>query len=256
MTHAGFPRRAGLEALGLELGGRISRGEEVVDEAFDALISEGPRKRSGRYWSCVRAAQVASRLLTRAQASDVLDVGAGVGKFCAIASLTSGKRVWGLERRGALVYEARQLVQRVGAEVVMIEGELTNVDPHRFNGFYFYNPFGEYLADDASRFDADCPRSLEAYLRDARKVEAWLLEARLGTAMVTYNGLGARIPVGFEVLHTTLVRDDVMRLWVKTKPSTTGDAFLELEGELLSPEQLASAENDSNPIISALSRRR
>ncbi len=258
MTHAGLPLQVRLDAMGQEIGRKLIAGDEVTDEEFDALLDEKPRARSGRYWSCVRAARVASKLLTQAGAQNVLDVGAGVGKFCTIASLTSSRRVWGLERRGALVYDARRLAQRLGAEVVMHEGTLADIDPSRFDGFYFFNPFGEYVADDAGRYDSEFPRSFDAYIRDARTVERWLLDAPVGTAMVTYNGLGGRIPACFKVQHTTLVRDDVMRLWVKTGPSINTEAYVEVEDELITASALAELAKqgekafEDSPLVAAL----
>ncbi len=258
MTHPSLPLRARLDDLGRVIGQRLRAGEEVFDEEFDLLLSEQPRARSGAYWSCVEASQTASRLLTRAGATRVLDVGAGVGKFCTIASLTSSHRVWGLERRGGLVFEARQLSQRLGAEVVIQEGTLEDVKPRRFDGFYFFNPFGEYVADDKGRYDAEFPRSFDAYIKDARTVERWLLDAPVGTAMVTYNGLGGRIPACFAVQHTTRVRDDVMRLWVKTTAVNTTEAFVEVEDELITASALVAIAKEGgkgfedSPLVAAL----
>lgn len=247
-----------LDELGRMIGQRLSAGDEVSDAEFDELLGEQPRARSGKFWSSVETAQTASRLLTKAGAQRVLDVGAGVGKFCCIASLTSSRPVWGLERRGALVLEARQLTQRLGAEVLMTEGSLEAVDPKQFDGFYFFNPFGEYVADAVSRYDSDFPNSFDAYIRDARRVERWLREAPVGTAMVTYNGLGGRIPTCFAVRHTTRVRDDVMRLWVKTTPATGTEAYVEVEDELVTASALVAIARDhgkmfeDSPLVVAL----
>ena len=221
------------------IAARLRRREEVSDEAFDSLLTELPRKKSRTYWSSVEAAQTASRLLREAGATQVLDAGSGVGKFCAIASLDSNHRVWGVERRGELVFESRRLAQTLGAEVVITEGTLDVIDPSAFDGFYFFNPFGEYVAADEDRYDMGSPRSFDAYIRDARLVERWLRAAPVGTAMVTYNGLGGRIPVSFRVKRTTHVRDDTMRLWVKEKADVSHEAYIEIEEELITASELA-----------------
>jgi len=217
----------------------LRRREAVSDDAFDALLSELPRRKSRKYWSSVRAAQTASQLLREAGATRVLDGGSGVGKFCTIASLDSSHRVWGVERRGDLVFESRRLAQALGAEVVVIEGTLDTVDASQFDGFYFFNPFGEYVAAEEDRYDSIAPRSFDAYIKDARLVERWLRAAPVGTAMVTYNGLGGRIPVSYRVRHTTHIRDDVMRLWVKTRVDDSTEAFIEIEEELITASELA-----------------
>lgn len=237
----------------------LRRREEVSDEAFDSLLTELPRKKSRTYWSSVAAAQTAARLLREAGATQVLDAGSGVGKFCTIASLDSSHRVWGVERRGELVFESRRLAQVLGAEVVITEGTLDKVDASEFDGFYFFNPFGEYVAADEDRYDLSSPRSFDAYVKDARLVERWLRAAPVGTAMVTYNGLGGRIPVSYRVRHTTHVRDDTMRLWVKEKNDDSREAFIEIEEELITASELArlAAENGAgfadSPLVRELS---
>jgi SAM-dependent methyltransferase len=217
----------------------LRKREPVSDEAFDSLLSELPRKKSRTYWSNVEAAQTAARLLREAGATKVLDAGSGVGKFCVIASLDFGRRVWGVERRDELVTESRRLARALGADVVITEGTLEKVDASPFDGFYFFNPFGEYVADDEDRYDLAAPRSFDAYIKDARLVERWLRAAPVGTAMVTYNGLGGRIPVSFRVRRTTHVRDDTMRLWVKEKADESREAYIEIEEELITASELA-----------------
>ena len=136
--------------------------------------------------------------------------------------------------------ESRRLAQTLGAEVVITEGTLDKVDPGEFDGFYFFNPFGEYVAADEDRYDMGSPRSFDAYIKDARLVERWLRAAPVGTAMVTYNGLGGRIPVSYRVRHTTHVRDDTMRLWIKEKPDDSREAYIEIEEELMTASHLAT----------------
>ncbi len=250
------------ESLNLDVAADVARrltlGEDVADETFDALLSDVPRSRSSHYWSCVAAAQEASRLFKHAGVERVLDVGSGVGKLCCVLSLSLGRRVWGLERRGELVFESRRLAQRLGAEVVVTEGELASVDASRFDGFYFFNPFGEYLADDEDRYDGAAPRSFEPYLRDARRVEAWLQAAPVGTALVTYNGLGGRIPASFSVQRTTQVRHDIMRLWVKERADDGGEALVEIEDQLVAASHLLALARSSgagfsdSPLVAAL----
>jgi SAM-dependent methyltransferase len=248
-----------LDELGRVLGQRLVAREEVPDEDFDVLLSERPKAKSGQYWSCVEAGQTAAKLFEKAGAKQVLDVGAGVGKFCSIASLTTSRRVFGLERRGALVQDARQLARRLSADVMITEGVLSDVVASQFDGFYFFNPFAEYVSNDAGRYDAEFPRSFDQYIADARVVEKWLLDSPLGTAMVTYNGLGGRIPVCFVVQHTTRVRDDVMRLWVKTGPVVSTEAWVEVEDELVKASRLAMIARDGgqafadSPLVRMLS---
>lgn len=238
-----MPARAANDNLPVDPARVISamlRGREPVsDEAFDSLLSELPRKKSRTYWSCVEASQAAARLLREAGATRVLDGGSGAGKFTTIAALDHDRRVWGVERRPELVEESRRLARTLGADVEIFEGTLDRVQAALFDGFYFFNPFGEYVADDEDRYDQAAPRSFDAYIRDARLVERWLRAAPQGTAMVTYNGLGGRIPVSYRVKCTLHVRDDTMRLWVKERPEVSREAYIEIEEELITASELA-----------------
>ena len=236
------------------ISARLRRREPVSDEVFDSLLGERPRKKSRHCWSNVEAAQTAARLLREAGATRVLDVGSGAGKFTAIAALDLDRRVWGVERRAELVLEARRLAATLGADVEITQSTLDAFDVTRFDGFYFFNPFGEYVADEEDRYDDGAPRSFEPYLRDARLVERWLRAAPQGTAMVTYNGLGGRIPVSFRVKTTLHVRDDTMRLWVKERPQVSREAYIEIEEQLITATELAELAGSDNQLLRELSR--
>jgi SAM-dependent methyltransferase len=218
----------------------LRRGGWVEDRYFDRLLPEALREKSESFWSSVHVAQTAARWLDAAGCTRVLDVGAGVGKFCAVASLTTGRCTWGLERRGALVLEARKLAQALGAEVVMQEGGLDSIDPRPFDAFYFYNPFAEHIADKYERIDDTLVCSADEYVRDARTVERWLRAAKVGTVMVTYNGLGGRIPYSWRCDREQRVSGNVMRLWVKHNDDPSPDAFIEVEDRLVPASLLAT----------------
>jgi len=217
----------------------LRRGGWVEDRYFDRLLSDAMQAKSGSFWSSVHVAQKAAKWLLAAGATKVLDVGAGVGKFCAVASLTTGQRYWGVEQRGALVVEARKLAQALKAEVVMLEGGLSVVEPQHFDGFYVYNPFAEHICDKYERIDDSLLCSADDYLRDARTVERWLNAAKVGTAMVTYNGLGGRIPSSWRCEREERLGGNMMRLWVKRSEDPGTDAFIEVEDRLVPASVLA-----------------
>lgn len=213
--------------------------ELIDDDAFDALLSVEVRRRATSYWSRVDVAQRAARWFSEVGARRVLDVGAGVGKFCIIASLATRQRVWGLERRGRLVEEGRQLSAKLGADVVLHHGTLKDVDPAGFDGLYFFNPFGEYVAEQHERFDEDAPSSVHEYVHDARTVELWLRKLPVGTTMITYNGLGGRIPLSWELQRKEELHGDPLRLWMKVKLDESDDAQLEVGDQVVTASALA-----------------
>lgn len=227
------------DRLAESVAGALRGGEPITDAEFDRLLPPGPRDKSARFWSSVAVARTAAEWLFECGAQRVLDVGCGVGKFCAIASLSSGHRIWGLEKRGTLVFEARKLAQRLGAEVVVIEGLMASLRPTEFDGFYVFNPFAEHLGGLNERFDDQIVPSRERYLRHARTLERWLDEVRPGTTLVTYNGLGGRIPSSWECVRRQMVRGNLLRLWRKgTERAEPRNAWVEVNDVLLRAEAL------------------
>lgn len=217
----------------------LREGRPVLDADFDLLLSQGPREKSPRFWSAVEVAQTAARWFSEAEATRVLDVGAGAGKFCTIASLTTGHRVWGLEQRGHLVFEARKLAQRLQAEVVMIEGSLAEIEPERFDGLYFYNPFAEHILEPADRYDEALAASPDAYVQSARTVEGWLKTLPVGTVMVTFNGLGGRIPSSWRCDRRQRLAGNMLRRWVKGPEAPVSDlAWIEVQDVTVTAEAL------------------
>lgn len=231
------------------VGDQLREGEAVADEAFDALLSMRPNVFSRSFWTPAHVARAAARLFRHARSARVLDVGSGVGKFCSIASLVLGQRVWGVEHRPSLAHEARSLARRLGADVEILDGRLDELEVRSFDAFYFFNPFAEHLVPETHRYDGTVDCSLDGYLRDARCVEAWLEAAPLGTTVVTYNGLGGRIPTSYVVERQAQIHGNPMRLWVKRAAAAT-DAFLEVEDLLVRAtylHQLAAEMGDAFP---------
>jgi SAM-dependent methyltransferase len=227
------------DPLAEEIKAKLASQLPVTDARFDELLPARPRLRSAHYWSSVEVAQTASRWLTAAGAMRVLDVGSGVGKFCAIASLSSGRRVWGVELRPDLILASRQLAQRLSAEVVILEDPLEALDAARFDGFYFFNPFAEHLAEPHERYDERFPGSVDAFLRDVRTVERWLRAAPVGSAMVSYNGLGGRIPLSWMVEKSMVLGGDHLRLWIKRGSDDSKDALIEVNEHIVPASKLA-----------------
>ena len=232
-----------------ELREHLCAHRPVADAHFDSLLPTRPRIRSASFWSSVEVAQTASRWLTEAGALRVLDVGSGAGKFCTIAALSSAHRVWGLELRQDLALASRQLAQKLRAEVVILDEPMDTVDVRRFDGFYFFNPFAEHLMEPWERYDEHFPGSPDGFLRDVSTVERWLRAAPQGTAMVTYNGLGGRIPLSWMVQKSAVVCGDHLRLWIKRGTDDGSDAIIEINEHLVSASKLAALIREKDPRV-------
>ncbi|MBX3155692.1 MAG: methyltransferase domain-containing protein [Deltaproteobacteria bacterium] len=164
-------------------------------------------------------ARHAARLLAPAPGARVLDVGSGVGKFClAAAAEVPGSRFIGVECRGHLVRVANHLAGDLAlANVEFIHADALDLDWSGYDAFYFFNPFGEQLFDEVFVLDRTIalhPRNFVAYIT---RVRSRLAGARIGTRVVTYHGLGAPPPFGFELARSDRIGTDVVELWVKTR---------------------------------------
>ncbi len=223
-----------------ELSAALGARRPVDDEAFDALLSARARFKSSAHWSKVAVAQQAAAWFDEVGAQRLLDVGAGLGKFCIVAALWLDRPVCGVEQRAHLVEEGRALAKALQADVQLVEGDLRAVEPSGFDGLYFYNPFAEHVANEHERYDDTVPLSTERYLRHARVVERWLRELRVGSHFISYNGIGSRIPTSWEVTAETKLGGSLLRRWRKVRREVGDDALLEVGEQLVSCRALQS----------------
>jgi len=182
-----------------------------------------PREWSSKsevHFTPVDVARRATELLVDHPGARVLDVGAGVGKFCIVGACTAPQALFvGIERRRHLVLVANQLARELEvANVLFAYGDMVEVNWSTFDAFYLYNPFAEqlrrgrtgpYILDETLELD---PANFLFYLQFVRDR---LAEARAGTRVVTYHGFGAPPPPGYVLEANEKVGSDCLELWVK-----------------------------------------
>jgi SAM-dependent methyltransferase len=194
------------------------------DCAFDAIYPAPIRALSRAFWTPVAVARCAARLLQQTGANRVLDVGSGVGKFVLVAATAAPEMTFvGVEHRRHLVRIARRAKSRLqvpNARFKSADAVRTPWETH--DAFYFFNPFAENLFTADSRIDRRVELSEARFVRDVLRVERTLRAAALGTAVVTYHGMGGRMPASFELSHSERAGSDWLRLWVKTRQSDGG----------------------------------
>lgn len=205
-------------AAAAELAHALRRGFPIRDDEFDRLLPPWARQLSRQFWTPVRVAQRAARLLAAGGRQGlVLDVGAGVGKFCVVGALTTTLTFIGIEHRPALVDAAEMLVQKLGVERVhILHGTLEDVVWEQFEGFYLFNPFEESSHPEAAIDDA-VVLSEERRARDVALVEQALARAKSGTRVVTYHGFGGRFPPDFHLIRRMPAGSDLLRCWMCTR---------------------------------------
>jgi predicted RNA methylase len=217
-----------------ELQSALQRGDAVMDRDFDRLYPHQARALSRAFWTPVRVAQRAVQLLFASETASegasrnesrsprVLDVGAGVGKFCIVAAAMTGVEVTGIEHRENLVAIARATALRLGVRARFLHGDLAAADWGAFDAFYFYNPFFENVHVD-NHIDERVELSARRFAADRGAAIGLLGRARPGTRVVTYHGLGAELPSTYRLLANESAGSDMLKLWVKqTEAECTG----------------------------------
>jgi len=180
----------------------------LTDDEIDGLLPESLWELARIHFTPVEVARLAAHLLAPVAGDRVLDVGAGIGKFCIAAALVHPEVTFvGVERRAPLAALARSLAYRLGAtNVEIIEGDAFDLDWADYTGFYLFNPWGEDAHGGAPSLDALGGRDAPRFFRSVRTARERLAIVPAGTRVVTYFGLGNRAPPGFdvtEVLHPT-----------------------------------------------------
>lgn len=175
----------------------LRRGRVVTDDAFDEVYPIAIRQASAVQWTPVRVAARVVELLELGEGERLLDVGAGVGKFCMVASARSGAEVHGVERRPELVAIAREAARRMGIAVQIAEMSFAPDMATSFDAAYFFNPFALPLvlpgepAYAADRYDGHAAADVTA-------AEDFFARARPGMRIATFCGFGGAVPPGYE----------------------------------------------------------
>jgi SAM-dependent methyltransferase len=192
---------------------RLRRARAVSDADWDRVYPWHYRELSSVHWTPVSVARRAARLLSTGPNTRILDVGAGVGKFCVVAALTAPGIFVGVERRGAMVDVARSIAHRAHVSGPrFVHGRVEQLDWAHFQGFYLFNPFAEFQwSDDRG---AGYPEAeWGEYERLVALVEQRLAETRAGTRVVTYHGFGGRMPGCFRLVLREPHGSDALECW-------------------------------------------
>jgi hypothetical protein len=132
----------------------------------------------------------------------------------------------GIEHRPHLVEVARSAARSKGVRCVrFVACEVQDFDPAGFDGFYAFNPFSENLFEGEDCIDVSVELSASRYVRDLTTIEHWLDRAPMGAAIVSYHGLGGRIPGSFDLLRESKLGTGWLRLFVKRRSTHRTDEF-------------------------------
>jgi len=203
--------------------------DDMTDAQFDALLPRAVRRVSCIYWTPVRVARRAARILDDLGVSRVLDVGSGPGKFCVVAGAAAPRIAFvGIEQRPHLVAAARALAASVGTtNVTFTHGDATCLPAAGFDGFYVFNSFAENSFSIDNQFDQTVELSHVRRVDDVMRVERWLAARSVGTILLTYHGLGGPIPGSYECVHVEAAGSSWLRAWRKSHEGASDMYWLE-----------------------------
>lgn len=193
----------------------LRSGRLVDDRVFDRIYPIDVRRASPVHWTPVEIAVRAAKLLADRPGVRLLDVGAGVGKFCIVASAVVNASVVGVEHRPTLARIAEDAANVIGVEVDFERGTLEGCNPRDYDGVYLFNPFAENLALAEDHIDESVELSEKRFWRDIDTMERFLRLAPVGMRVVTYCGWGGAMPPGY-CLSLQEFRAGTLELWVKT----------------------------------------
>lgn len=170
-----------------------------LDRKFDGLVPRNLRHLSSTHWTPVRAAVRVASLLCAGKDTRVLDVGAGIGKVCAIGAL-SGEGTWvGVEHYAPLVESAAVLARSLGvaSRTRFLQADAFSIDWNDFDALYFYNPFELQLFHDSEEIASPAEQ--------VARVQERLAALPICTRVVTLHGFGGVMPSSFELLYHEVI---------------------------------------------------
>lgn len=159
---------------------------DYSDEEFDSIYPVHIQKLSPFHWTPVDVAKTALDLLNIQEATTVLDIGSGVGKFCCLGGLLTEGHFVGVEQRSELINISIKTVLDLNlSKVSFILGNVVNIDFKAFDAFYYFNPFFEQITPIAA-IDDQIELSRSNYKRYEKYVQDQFADLKIGTRIVTY----------------------------------------------------------------------
>lgn len=189
------------------------------DDGFDRLLPMRLRAASNQFWTPLEVVAQATTWFEELGVRSVVDVGSGVGKFCVAGALTSSCSFIGIEQRAHLATVARNLSCIFGLDgrVSIIEGRFGEVETPPADCYYFYNPFEENLFSVYEALDRKVELSAERFRRDVRYFGTLVASLPIGAYILSYNGVGGRMPDCLTEVRVQRELPAVLRLFQKVR---------------------------------------
>lgn len=181
----------------------------ISDKKFDQIFTQAVRSSAADHFTPVNVARAAAKYLVADGPTNVLDIGAGAGKFCMIGALSTSGNFTGIEQHPDLCDAGNALIQKHQINSVqLIAANITSIDFKAYEAFYFYNAFHELI----SEMNTTAEDRLHYKLNSAY-VSAQLQEMPVGTRLATYYSLLKEVPASYALQSTKFSNN--LKLWKK-----------------------------------------
>jgi tRNA A58 N-methylase Trm61 len=191
----------------------IFKNKSVTEENFNQLLPEYLQKKSRLYFTPVHIARIAAQWLTETGEQKILDIGAGVGKFCIVGAKYSKSHFYGIEYRPSLAKLANELITHYAIEnATILHSDVMNTDFSNYDAFYLYNPFYENLVP-SHQLNSEVELCGSFYGYYLKYTEHQLDKTKSGTRLVTFHGNNFEIPDSFEKIKES--EDGSLKLWIR-----------------------------------------
>ncbi len=180
----------------------LAANQDISDDEFDKVYPEHIQNISDLHFTSVHVAKEASEYLAE-KSPAILDIGAGVGKFCMIGSVWTRSRYVGVEKRSTLCEIANSVISRYRLnDVDILNSNITNIPFKDFRGFYFFNAFHENICTEEA-IDLSMKFSPKLYRKYSFFVRDQLDQMPKGTRLVTYHSFLRELPESYVLKHSS-----------------------------------------------------
>lgn len=195
------------------LSTKAKKNNKLTEETFELMLPDYLQKASRVFFTPFHVAITATQWLTEDGKVKILDIGAGVGKFCIVGATYSDSFFYGIEYRPSLVKIANNIIENFQIKnASIINNNLSEVEFNNYDAFYLYNPFYENLSFSKKlNNEVELIGSLYSYY--CKSTEDKLSETKSGTRLVTFHGNNFEVPTNFKKIKES--DDGKLKLWIK-----------------------------------------
>ena len=185
----------------------------LSEESFKEMLPDNLKSIAHIFFTPIDVAELATNWLTENKEQKILDIGAGVGKFCIVGARNSNSKFYGIEHRKSLVTIAEKLINHFETtNVTMIHKNILEVNFSEYDGFYFFNSYYENLETE-QRLNDEVLLEEELYQTYLDYTEDQLNNLKVGTRLVTYFGNNFEVPNSYQKVRDAF--EGTLKLWIK-----------------------------------------